>query len=254
MKRIVLITSGQPSLNPRLVKEADALGNNGYQVTVLYLYWNKWGSDLDYDLLKYKKWKFIRVGGTPKTNKLTYWCSRIIFKIFTFFAKQFTFEHQIAENAMGRCSNHLLKNAKKFNADLYIAHNLAALPVAVMAAKKNKAKCGFDAEDFHRYESSNNSCDFKVKLNTFIEDKYLKQVDYLTTASPLIAKSYQSLYPNVNPIVINNVFELKHQPELSLNQTERLKLFWFSQTIGKNRGLEDVIEALNIINDKRLEL
>lgn len=62
-KKIVLVTSGQPSLNPRLVKEADALVEAGYEVTVIYQYWNEWGTDLDKVLLPQKKWKTIRVGG-----------------------------------------------------------------------------------------------------------------------------------------------------------------------------------------------
>jgi glycosyltransferase involved in cell wall biosynthesis len=33
-----------------------------------------------------------------------------------------------------------------------------------------------------------------------------------------------------------------------------LRLFWFSQTIGKNRGLEILIEALKKINDPSIEL
>ena len=49
--KIVLISPGQPSLNPRLVKEADTLAANGYDVTVLYSYWNDWGAKFDKTLL-----------------------------------------------------------------------------------------------------------------------------------------------------------------------------------------------------------
>ena len=58
-KKVVLITSGQPSLNPRLVKEADILANSGFDVTVLYAYWNNWGTTYDNDLLSNKKWNAI---------------------------------------------------------------------------------------------------------------------------------------------------------------------------------------------------
>ena len=33
-----------------------------------------------------------------------------------------------------------------------------------------------------------------------------------------------------------------------------LKLFWFSQTVGPNRGLEEVMQALVLLNDKDIEL
>ena len=36
--------------------------------------------------------------------------------------------------------------------------------------------------------------------------------------------------------------------------SKTLKLFWFSQTVGPNRGLEDVMAALMLLNDKDIEL
>jgi len=77
---------------------------------------------------------------------------------------------------------------------------------------------------------------------------------YISAASPLIAKAYQQLYPQVKPVVINNVFELKFLQEVNDRNEKQIKLFWFSQTIGKNRGLEDVIEALNTLNNNDIQL
>ena len=81
-KQIVLITSGQPSLNPRLVKEADTLSAAGFDVTVLYAYWNEWGTRYDKELLAQKKWKAICIGGDPLASKVSTWfLSRLIFKV-----------------------------------------------------------------------------------------------------------------------------------------------------------------------------
>ena len=251
---IVLISSGQPSLNPRLVKEADALCEIGYSVIVIYQYWNNWGTKFDEELLKTKKWKSIRVGGTPNSDKIDYWLSRVTFKFYSILSRKTSFKFNIAELAIGRCTTQLLKKSLKIKADLYIAHNLGALPIAVRAAKQNNAKCGFDAEDFHRNEVSNDWKSFDVKLKSYLECKYLHRLDYLTVASPLIAQAYKALDLNLTPVVINNVFELEYQPALNLNLNKGLKLFWFSQTIGKNRGLEDVILALNLINNSLIEL
>lgn len=255
MNKIVLITSGQPSLNPRLVKEADALIEAGYQVTVIYQHWNNWGTELDLELLKTKKWEAVRVGGTPKVNKLSYWFSRISFKLYQKLAQQLTFKYKIAENAIGRCTKLLLAKAISLKADLYIAHNLGALPVAVIASKLNKAKCGFDAEDFHRNEVTNDVEAFDTRLKTYIEDKYLHQLNYFTVASPLIGQAYQAIYPALKPIVINNVFSVSflQKPHFT-KDIEPLKIFWFSQTIGKNRGLEDAIEAISLLNNENINL
>ncbi|MBB2144093.1 hypothetical protein GM921_01225 [Pedobacter sp. LMG 31464] len=246
-KKIVLITSGQPSLNPRLVKEADALIDAGYDVTVIYQYWNDWATNLDKKLLATKKWKYHLVGGSPLVEKMLYLKSRFKFKIANFFVKNFGL-NTFAEQALGRCTSLLIKKALTIKADLYIAHNLAALPAAIKAGKKNQAKCGFDAEDFHRNEVSDNLTDFDVIIKTHIENKYIPQLNYLTTASPLISNAYKKLYPNLEPLTLLNVFPKQSIIKQKMADSSVLKLFWFSQTIGTNRGLENVIRAIGKFN------
>lgn len=248
-----MVTSGQPSLNPRLVKEADSLFEAGFDVTVIYLYWNDWGTDLDKQLLAGKKWRSIRVGGNPKNNKWVYWLSRIRHKLANSLVAKFGYRFGLAELSIARGSLDLTRKAKSLTADLYIAHNLGALPATVLAAKANHAKCGFDAEDFHRQEATNdeNSRDFKLKK--IIEDKYLPTVDYLTASSPMISQIYKKLYPAIYPKTILNVFPAESVPKSPI-QDNKLKLFWFSQTIGLNRGLEIVIAAMGLLKDFSIEL
>ncbi|CAH0285275.1 MULTISPECIES: hypothetical protein [unclassified Pedobacter] len=240
--RIVLITSGQPTLNPRLIKEADALLQEGHHVTVIYQYWNDWATLHDADLLAQKKWKAIRTGGSPHENKRIYWYSKLRFKLGLFLFHHFRIASELA---IGRCSKLLYKEAKKHPADLYIAHNLAALPAAVRAAKKAQVKAGFDAEDFHRNEVSDdeNNSDFALKKQ--IEEKYMPQADYITASSELISQKY-SLILNRDITTILNVFPNKDIEQKPL-ENNCLKLFWFSQTIGPDRGLEEVIRSLNQI-------
>ncbi|MFD0941974.1 glycosyltransferase family protein [Pedobacter boryungensis] len=253
-RNIVLITSGQPSLNPRLVKEADALIEAGYNVTVIYQYWNNWATNLDEKLLPQKKWKAIRIGGDPLKEKVTYWRTRVILKIAQKLIKSLGFNNNLAELAIGRCTFQLVKKAKHTPGDLYIAHNLAALPAAVLAAKHNNAKCGFDAEDLHRYEMSDDNLNDDVRLKKYLEEKYFPQVNYLTTSSPEIAKKYESFFPSLTFNTVLNVFP-KNDTELITrnNNNEPLKLFWFSQNVGLSRGLQDVFGALKIIENEKIE-
>ena len=254
VKKILLISSGQPSLNPRLVKEADALADAGYDVTVLYAYWNEWGTGFDKELLPSKKWKAICTGGDPLQKNGIFFLSRLIHKIAKT-VNQKTGAKYLIELAIARASYFLLREAKKYRADLYIGHNLGALPATVKAAKANKKPCGFDAEDFHRFEVSDNINDTDVILKTKLEDRYLPHVDYLTVSSPLIAEKYKHLYPDKKPVVILNVFprDLNIQsPEL--NSEAPIRLFWFSQTIGPGRGIEDVIAALLLLKEYPFEI
>lgn len=253
MPKIVLLTSGQPSLNPRLIKEADALVTAGYEVTVLYQYWNGWATTLDEELLGLKTWKTVRVGGHPKNFKSTYLKSRILHRIFNSLAKNIGFKYQIAERSIGRCTLELGLQASLIPADLYIAHNLAALPAAVKAAGKNNSKSGFDAEDFHRYEMSDDSADHYVKLKSFIEEKYFPEVDYLTASSPQIAEKYKELFPKLVFNTILNVFPKQENLKSRTLNGGTLKLIWFSQNIGLSRGLQDVLFALRSLQEFNIE-
>ncbi len=245
-KHVVMLSSGQPSLNPRLVKEADALSDAGYQVTVIYAYWNNWGTLHDERLLTAKNWKAIRAGGDPQQKPLTYFVSRLIHKTCKFIQQKSGNFTRFTDLAVARSSYYLIKEAKKTKADLYIGHNLGALPAVIAAAKKHNAKCGFDTEDFHRNEVSDDTGSFNYKIAKYLEDKYLPLVDYITASSPLIAEKYSELYNRkVTPVL--NVFPKTIIPIIINNNDSPLKLFWFSQTIGPNRGLETLIEAVGLL-------
>jgi glycosyltransferase involved in cell wall biosynthesis len=253
-KKIILISSGQPSLNPRLVKEADALVENGYEVTVLYAYWNEWGTDIDKMLLPLKRWQAIRVGGDPDQKRLTYFFSRLLNKFSLLIIKKTGIKY-FACFAISRGSYFLIKEAKKQKADLYIGHNLGALPALIAAAKTHNKPVGFDAEDFHRYETTNNEKNEDVILKSFIENKYIPQVSYLSASSTQIANAYQRLFPDKVPVTLLNVFPFDEnikQPQL--NNSQPIKLFWFSQVIGVNRGIEDAVKALHYLKDSNFEL
>lgn len=254
IKKVCLITPGHIATNPRLVKEASVLLEAGYQVHVVFTqYVDLLLNDDQLILTKYRALTFDKLKWT-KNLRLRRIISGLTQIISRFSCRIFKDDPNFHQIVLNRNYNWQLKNAIRAKADLYIAHNAGALAIARNAAKHNATSFGFDAEDYHRNETSNNPNDFQVKLKAFLEDKYLKDVDYITAASPLIGKAYQNLYPNLKPIVINNVFEVKQQPPINLNKNEGLKLFWFSQTIGKNRGLEDIIEALNIIDNTTIQL
>ena len=102
MKKIVLITSGQPSTNPRLVKEADSLVEEGYDVLVIYQYWNAWATKADKELLKEKKWKYLEAGGNPE-RKFIFLVTKILHKVFRVLYEVLGIKFAcIAESAMCR--------------------------------------------------------------------------------------------------------------------------------------------------------
>jgi glycosyltransferase involved in cell wall biosynthesis len=253
-KTIVLVSSGQPSLNPRLVKEADSLAEAGYKVKVLYAYWNEWGTKMDAGLLPSKKWEGICTGGSPHQTPLLYLLSRVIHK-FSLLAVKKAGIRYFSDFAIARSSYFLIRGAKRHKADLYIGHNLGALPAIAKAAKKYQTPCGFDAEDLHRYEASNDDHDQDVILKTYIENKYIPQTNYLSASSAQIADAYHQIFPEKQPIVLLNVFSAKAEIKPPQpNTSKSVKLFWFSQVIGPSRGIEDAVKALQILKGHNFEL
>jgi glycosyltransferase involved in cell wall biosynthesis len=163
----------------------------------------------------------------------------------------------LAIRAFDRILPEFRKEAYKHPADLYIAHNLQALPVAVAAAEKHNARLGFDAEDFHSgMRTYDEPPSLREKIVEDMEQAYLPECDYLTAASPGIAEAYAEKYAIPEPTPILNVFSLRERPDAFRPTDDKapLTLYWFSQTIGPKRGLEDIVQALARLPGRDIEL
>jgi glycosyltransferase involved in cell wall biosynthesis len=134
-------------------------------------------------------------------------------------------------------------------ADLYIGRYLPALPAVAQAARIHRAKFGFDAEDSHVDELLDTPEHQNWRqAREEMERAYLPECSHLTAAAPLIADVYADRY-GVRPLSILNVFpsrEAPSHPERTSHQKGegRPKLYWFSQTIGRGRGLEQILTAM----------
>jgi glycosyltransferase involved in cell wall biosynthesis len=158
----------------------------------------------------------------------------------------------LTERAFHYAIPELTRRVQQISADLYIAHNLAALPPASYAARQHDAKLGFDAEDFHRGElpeTPENALDRAIKAA--LEARYMPRCDYVTAASDGIADAYAEVLGIDRPTTILNVFPWTERgnavPEKDLEDevpNGARSLYWFSQTIGPDRGLEDALRAL----------
>ncbi len=256
-KKIVLITTGQPSVNPRIVKEANALSDAGHVVTLLYCYWINWALNTDGILFRNVKWDHKLVGGNPVNQKWKYFYTKARNKINQLLNKNLGNRFLFAERSQARCYDELLKAAKSIKADWYVGHNLGALSIAVKSATFHHAKCGFDFEDYHREENYNMPL-YQKKRIAYLEEKYVNCLQYFSTASPMITARVQQNFVSFKAPVITllNCFPLSQQSAFreKLSEDNTLQLFWFSQTIGKNRGLEIIIKVLNKLNDHSIFL
>ena len=252
-QHIVIVTSAQPSANPRGVKEATALDAAGYKVTVIYVPLSPWADEFDKQLFEETPTiQWVQAVAHPNQRPIRYKWFRIRRRIYEKLWQYASFLGTEPAKGYVLYAQELIKAACAIKADLYIAHNLGALPAALKAAAKHKAASAFDAEDYHRGEYQEQLLSYHMAIA--IEDKYLPLVNYISTASPLIGEAYRSHYPNNDVTVINNVFNKLFLQPYTPVPSKSLKLFWFSQTAGPNRGLEIVVEAMKQLPDCNIEL
>jgi glycosyltransferase involved in cell wall biosynthesis len=246
---VVLVTPGHLSTNPRLVKEADALAQAGLRVTVVAARFIGWADRTDQEFER-RPWAvhkvaFGRMAGRP-AHLVQAVRQRLARRVF---------------GATGRCapaahhpaSAALVRAACAIPADLYIAHNLAALPAAFAAARRHGARLGFDAEDFHRGEfPDGDTGSLPLKLTRALESAFIPHCDHLTAASPGIARAYAEACAVREPEVILNVFDAPAAAGASDQPAREAapRLYWFSQTLGPDRGLEAAVEALALARCK----
>ena len=236
MSRILFITPKQPSTNPRMRKAADAMSEAGHTVHVLYAFNAEWATKADEDILNNARWTHERIGGDPHTEKLTYLLSRLRRKWASFCGH--------LEGAYCRSMSNFIRKGYDWNPDIVIGHNPGAIFPTLDIAKKLNIPSLFDAEDFYRGETLNASLQNEVKL---LENRWLDHFSAVTTAAPLISERYETLYPKQRFITVNNAFPSKYGASQVTTIEGPLRVVWFSQVIGSDRGLEPFLAALRLI-------
>jgi hypothetical protein len=242
---ICLITPGHLSSTPRILKEADALAAAGYRVHVVSGRHYAPVDPLDADILATVRWTGTRVdyrrGAGSFLRKVQRKGARFLL------TRSGSTSPRVAAIAHHAESLHLASVAARVRADFYLGHCLAALPAAALAARHCGVPCGFDIEDFHDAETANASADpAEAQAIRLLQQSYLPACRHLTAAAPLIASAVNDRY-GVTPEVLLNVFPLAQAPAAPfvpepISESRPARLYWFSQTIGPGRGLEQVIE------------
>ena len=247
IKKITLISNSHLTSNPRLVKEAEALNEAGFVVSIIFLQHIAELENFDEDIIKkLPKVKFYKINFGSKNRASRYLNYKRLLRKFWI---RINPKSKLSENVFFPEFKNLIN---KNTADLYIGHTLLALPIVAWAAKNNGTKFAFDAEDYHRGESTD-----KIQNNfaQVVENKYLNGAEYISTASQFISDAYRKNFKQQNVITLNNFFAYNSlAPREKTNNSKPIKIVWFSQTIGLNRGLKEFISKLVLQNSDLIEL
>src|SRR5215475_3134090 len=124
MKKICIVTTRHISYNPRVLKEADAFWSAGHEVVVVAINNNERQAAFDEELMRVRKWNLRTVDfrrGHGGEHRRWFYLS-VKQRVFSLLAKV-TLRWGIAERAVERAFDGLLRLARAERADLYIAHH-----------------------------------------------------------------------------------------------------------------------------------
>lgn len=232
------------------MKEADALHEAGYQVTVVAGQNFPPVNALDEAVMARARWQCIRVS-TDKGLPIAW--RRLSARALLFLrGDQSCAGLNEALRVISPAVPDLVRAAVTTDADIYHAHAVPGLAVAALAARKTGRKYGFDAEDFHEQETTEVERSPRARsIVRQIMDAYLPGSSVRTAASPLIAAVFEEHYGCGMTTVLNS-FEsapesVRKRSHDGFSQEHPAKLYWFSQTIGPGRGLEQIVDTLGLV-------
>jgi glycosyltransferase involved in cell wall biosynthesis len=231
MPRILIVTSGNPTRNPRPLKEADALARAGFDVTLLNPRSHDRFDALDDALVRSRQFAHETVSTPPGgLARFRRWLLRRAVR----YGIQSV--HALGEPAA------LERRARQIAADLTIVHN----EVPHWIGARLLASGGRVAADFEDWYSEDLRVEDRkgrpIALLRRIERQLLRHASYATTTSQALADALQRRYEGNRPAVITNAFPLQPRPRAARSE-HLLSFFWFSQTIGPGRGLELFLQA-----------
>jgi glycosyltransferase involved in cell wall biosynthesis len=247
--RIVLISGNSLCHNPRVMKAATTLKRHGCDVHVLGGWLEADLKARDQAMLAQAPFRFEPVfdatlpgffGTTAHALRrarrkaantvygLTGWQSR---------------------DQLGYGIDRLLTRARALAADLYIAHSELALYVAWRLMQDGN-RCGVDMEDWY---SQDLLADARARrpldLLRRLESELLVKGAYAACPSGAMSQALAAAYGGKPPAVIYNAFPAAERTTIDGLRKDRRdtglpSIYWFSQTLGPGRGLEDLIAAL----------
>ena len=251
--RVCLVSPGHLSTNPRLVKEASALSAAGFSVSIVCGQYLRSGRIADIALAE-PTWEVHTVPFGPSEASRSTYLRQTLIQRTAKLATRAGYRSLVAV-AHAPISYDLARTVLSLRpADLYIAHYPAALPAAAQAARYHGTRYAYDAEDFHLGDWPDTpEFDLERHLVRCIEGNYLPGCAFVTAASPLIAKALSRAHGIELPTVVLNVFPSKQAPTEPTpmgTASPGPSLYWFSQTIGPNRGLECAVRAIGLARSR----
>jgi glycosyltransferase involved in cell wall biosynthesis len=239
MPSILILAAGPLCRNPRVLKEATTLSKAGFEVTVTSIANNERFEEYDREILRGVSFHRIALDRLSRRP-----LDRLV---------------ALAERAAGWLACRLVRYgiespfslgpyyafrrmALSIPADLTIVHAELPFCVGIHLISKGR-RVAADFEDWHSRDLLPESRAFRpLRLLERAEGTLMRKAAYVSAPSNAMATALQAAYGGVRPLVVLNTFPLEPEPS-RLPRTSPPSFFWFSQTIGPGRGIEEFLAA-----------
>ncbi|MEI6724570.1 MAG: glycosyltransferase, partial [Betaproteobacteria bacterium] len=246
---VVLLSGVHLCHNPRVLKEATALAEAGLAVEVLGAWFDSSLKAQDQAMLAGLPFRFtpvldLAVPGTA--GALQQLAIRMCAK-----AGQVAYAATDVPNRwqLGYAVGALSRAAGRRNADLFIAHSEAALLVAQRLLASGR-RVGVDMEDWFSEDLLPEARRHRPTgwLHE-MEGRLLTRGAHTTCPSQAMSLALASAYGCAPPAVVYNAFPFADRDKVDGRRLDRPartipSIHWYSQMVGRGRGLEDLLAAL----------
>jgi glycosyltransferase involved in cell wall biosynthesis len=243
-KRVTIVTAGHISACPRMLKAADALACAGYRVRLVSVNHTSWMTKTDAAVRATRRWSSSIVDYDAVTGSALRRKSGARFKVMQALARAIgpaRVPLGVAVRAYSRVHDELVREVTAGPADIIYGGSTGALAAVEESARALGVPYAIDFEDFHSGEHGGPGSELPNALAARVERHVIPAARFVTAGSPMIAETYAGRY-GVRPLPIHNTFSALPNSEAG-SADGSLRLYWFSQTLGPRRGIEDVIRA-----------
>ena len=247
----ILLLIGQHLCNaPRPQKEALALMNAGYDVTIAGCWHDPDFAARDQQLIEQHKYQFQPYLDMRPTKTVARFCARLRSKVARIFWRKL---RRFSPNLLGYGVGDMFRFARRFRADLTIGHCEGSL-WACERLHDGGLRVGVDFEDWFSQDLLPEArADRPIEELDRLEKAAACHSAYHVTTSDILAKTMAEAHGTTPATTVYNVFPAMVSSDDNRTAKDRItegrpSLHWFSQTMGPGRGLEEVCDAVAEIN------
>jgi len=243
--RVCVVTAGHLSTCPRMLKAADALATR-YDVRVVSTRHTPWATTADARIAPTRGWRWTVVDYDRRSAPTTYAWSGARQRTARTIVRALgsgVVPRALTVRAYSRVHTELVRATLTEPADFIYGGTTGAIAAVAEAARRAGVPYAIDLEDFHVAEHAEPEGALSNALADRVIAPILGGARFVTTSSVSMAGAYARRY-GIAPLTVHNTFPLPRREPSFARSSDPLRLYWFSQTIGPGRGLEDVVRAV----------